>query len=223
MADLSTYSSVQENFFVELNISGAYTRFSDYHKAYTIDGNSYDALGSLLGITNTPTNIRASAEQLGVSISAIPNTNRSIAYDNNIKGASLTVWRAFFDPTTGALISTTEQNPTIKFKGMVTNFSIKETWGDTSTFTLILEVQNILSQLQKQTAGRRTNPLDQKKFYPSDLSMNRVPQLKNANFQFGAPSNAGQTKVVKTGTTGNPHIDTPVTSKTKYRTGNPHR
>ena len=63
MPALSTFKSVQENFFVELNINGSYTRFSDYDVPETIDGDSYTALGSLLGITNTSTELRATNQQ----------------------------------------------------------------------------------------------------------------------------------------------------------------
>jgi hypothetical protein len=35
-------------------------------------------------------------------------------------------------------------------------------------------------------AGRKTNSRDQKTFYPTDLSMDRVTQLANSNYNFGA-------------------------------------
>jgi hypothetical protein len=41
--------------------------------------------------------------------------------------------------------------------------------------------------IERRVTGRRTNPDDQKKFYPTDVSMDRVPTLVDANFNFGAP------------------------------------
>lgn len=187
MPALSTYQSVQENFFVELNIDGTYTRFSDYDIAYIIDGVSYNALGSLLGITNTSSELRASNQMLSVSISGIPASNLALVNNADIKGSTLTVRRALFNPTSAFLLGTTETNPTIKFKGIVTNYGIKETWGSTSTFSLSLEVQSIIGQLLQTPAGRRTNPNDEKKFFPSDVAMDRVPTIRNSNYNFGAP------------------------------------
>lgn len=221
MASLSTFTSVQENFFVELNINGSYSRFSDYHVAYTIDGNSYDALGSLLGITPTKTNIRATAETLGITISGIPSSNLALVYNTNIKGSAITVTRVFFNPITGSALGTTETNPSVRFRGMVNNFSAQETFNavdNTSTFTLGLEVENILSQLTKKTSGRRTNPLDEKKFFATDISFDRVPIIKNASFDFGKPRQS-----VKTGTKGTTSSVNNQAFTPQYTSGNPHR
>lgn len=190
MPDLNTFYSIQENYFVELNINGSYTRFSDYHKAFTVDSNSYDALGSLLGITATKQEVRASQQALSISISGIPSTNLALVQNADIKGSTVTVRRALFNVTTGALLSTTETNPVIKFKGVVNNFGIEETWNTSindSTFALTLQVNSIIGQLLKRTAGRRTNPVDQKKFFSTDTSMDRVPVIRNSNYNFGAP------------------------------------
>lgn len=189
MADLNTYNSVQENFFVEINVDGSYTRFSDYQKDYTVSGSNYNALGSLLSITNTKTEIRASNQQLTIGISGIPTANLAMVQNAEIKGSPVTVHRALFDPVSAELLGTTEQNPTIKFKGMITNYAVEEYWDDSgnSGFSLILQVQSIIGQLLTKVAGRRTNPNDEKKFFSTDTSMDRVPLLRNANYNFGAP------------------------------------
>lgn len=190
MADISTFDQVQENFFVEVNIDGSYTRFSDYHIPYTIDSNSYTALGSLLGITNTRTEIRATNQQLTITLSGLPSSNLAMVQNSDLKGSAVTVHRALFNPVTGALLGTTQTNPVIKFKGIITNFGIQESWNtniSNSTFTLSLQVQSVIGQLLTKTAGRRTNPNDEKKFFSSDVSFDRVPTITNANYNFGAP------------------------------------
>ena len=187
---LSTYDSVQENFFVELNIDGSYTRFSDFHQAYTIDSANYTALGSLLGITNTKSEIRASNQGLTITLSGIPSTNLALIQNVDLKGSYVTVRRAFFNPTTAQLLPTTETNPVIKFKGVVTNYNIQETWNtnkNDSVFSIQLIVQSIIGQLLSKTAGRRTNPEDEKKFFSTDTAFDRVPTLRNSNYNFGAP------------------------------------
>tara|TARA_X000001382_G_C3093695_1_gene154366 strand:- start:25 stop:633 length:609 start_codon:yes stop_codon:yes gene_type:complete len=193
MPDLSTFSSVQENFFVDLyidsNANGS-AYFSDYHQDYTIGSTNYNALGSLLGITKTKTEIRASNQSLTVSISGIPSSNLALIQHADLKGSSMTIRRALFNPVTQALLSTTESNPTIKFKGIVNNYSTKETWNadtNSSTFTLTFQVQSVIGQLLTKSAGRRTNPVDEKKFFATDTAFDRVPSLRNSNYNFGAP------------------------------------
>jgi len=187
MPALSTFKSVQENFFVELNINGSYTRFSDYDVTELIDGDSYTALGSLLGITNTTTDLRANNSQLTISISGIPATNLALVHNANIKGSYVTMWRRFYDPSTAIVMLTNETNPQVQFKGMVTNFSIQEKWSQSPTFTLNLEVQSIIGQLLVKTSGRRTNPVDENKYFPNDKAFDRVPTIRNSNYNFGAP------------------------------------
>jgi hypothetical protein len=46
----------------------------------------------------------------------------------------------------------------------------------------------VVEQLSKKISGRRTSSEDMKKFYPGDLSMDRVSSLARTNFNFGAPT-----------------------------------
>jgi hypothetical protein len=46
---------------------------------------------------------------------------------------------------------------------------------------------SVVDVLGKKTGGRKTNPESEKKFFPTDLAMDRVPTLENATFDFGAP------------------------------------
>jgi hypothetical protein len=41
--------------------------------------------------------------------------------------------------------------------------------------------------LQNKTSGRLTNPVSNKKFFPTDTCMDRVPGLQGTSFNFGAP------------------------------------
>ena len=191
MPNLNTLDSIQQNFFIELNIPTQGTlRLSDYHIDFTVDGNSYNALGSLLNITTTKTEIRASSQTLTVTISGLPTANMNMVKNLNIKGSTVTVHRAFFDIATGNLLSLDITNPLKRFEGIVNNFTIQESWNQDkgeSSFAIAFQVQNLLGQLLKRTNGRRTNPVDQEKISSGDLSFNRVPDIRNSNFNFGAP------------------------------------
>jgi hypothetical protein len=56
-----------------------------------------------------------------------------------------------------------------------------------STNTITLICANNLTILANTLKGRRTNPVDQRKYYPNDLSMDRVPKLIDSYFDFGVP------------------------------------
>ena len=118
-------------------------------------------------------------------ISGIPNGNISEILDNRVKGSELVVYRGFFDPDTGNLLSITG-NPAGKFHGVVSNYEIADdlTPGDdTGTITIALNVTSVVELLNNKISGRRTNPTD----FANEQSMNRVSALAKSNFNFGAP------------------------------------
>lgn len=188
--DLSSYVSVQTNLFIRLDIPNyEVLTFSDYYKSLTINGTVYDGLGELVSVTNSTSSLRAAPEEITLTISGIPADRVSEILNNKIKGSSVEILRGFFNPVTGALLNIVG-NPAGKFRGVVSNFTINDDLSegsDTGTVTIVLTVASVIDILNNKVAGRRTNPLDQKQFYPTDLSMDRVPALAKANFNFGAP------------------------------------
>jgi len=95
-----------------------------------------------------------------------------------------------FDPVTNTPLEI-EGNPLARFRGFVNNYSLQEDYDNstrTSTNTLVLVCSSSLDVLSNKVNGRKTNPYSQKRFYPDDLSMDRVPTLENATFDFGAPT-----------------------------------
>lgn len=184
--DLSAYSSIQTNLFIRLDIPDyAVLTFSDYHINYTISGTNYTGLGQLLSVSETTDNLRATPQEVTVSIAGIPNTNVTAILNNRVKGSEMIIYRAFFNPNTAALISITG-NPAQKFRGVVSNYDITDDLqqGDsTGTVSLTLTVTSVIEMLNNKVSGRRTNPVD----FPSESSMDRVAALAKSNFNFGAP------------------------------------
>lgn len=194
----ASYSALQSNLFVRIDIEeyrttpgGSYTsqvlRFSDNRVSFDINGESYVGLGTLMNVTSASSELRVSSGELTIVISGIPDASiAAIAY-SRIKGSPVTVWRAFFDPTTGGDIPIT--GPFGRFVGFVNNYSLQEEYdvdSRTATNTLALICNSSVDVLQNKIAGRKTNPSSHQAFYPGDLSMDRVPTLKNAEFDFGA-------------------------------------
>ena len=188
--DLSAYRSIQTNLFVRLDIPDyEVLTFSDYHRSLTLNGTNYTGLGQLLSVTNTVNNLRATPEELSIGISGIPQKNITDILNYRVKGSDLKVYRAFFDVNTGELLNIIG-NPAGKFQGIVSNFDITddlEMGADLGTVTLTLTATSVVEMLNNKISGRRTNPIDQKLLYPTDVAMDRVPSLAKSNFNFGAP------------------------------------
>lgn len=187
--DLSSYNAIQTNLFVRLDVPGYQVlKFSDLPYPYTINSESYTALGQLLSITDTNFELRATPQEVTVAISGIPSANVTDILANKVKGSNIIIYRGFFNPKTGQLLSVAG-NPAQKFQGVVSNFDITdelEMGSLTGSVTLTLTCSSIVELLSNKVTGRRTNPIDMKQFYPTDVSFDKVPALANSNFNFGA-------------------------------------
>ena len=188
--DISSYTSVQSNTFVRIDVPDYQVlRFSDYHISYDIGGETYDNLGNLVSISNTSSELRSSPEQVNISISGIPSNFISTILSSKLKNSDVQIYRALFDSTSGIILPITD-NPTIKFRGVVSNFEIADDLdegGEDGTIILGIECTSVVQILSNKIVGRRTNPIDQKTYFPNDLCFDRVPALAKSNFNFGAP------------------------------------
>lgn len=193
------YESIASHLFVRLAVdyykansaaspTSTVLRFSDRLTPYTINAESYVGVGRLMSITASASELRASSGDLTITLSGIPDTSIYEIVNSRIKGSSVTIFRGVFNANTNALISVAG-NPMTRFKGYVNNLALEEDYdvdARQSTNTLILSCSSIVDQFGNKIAGRKTNPSSQKKFYPSDLSMDKVPNLENSFFDFGA-------------------------------------
>ena len=202
MIDLATKKSVTSNLFVRIHIPyfketptspvvETTWNFSDSLYPAQINGEYYFGLGNLMGITETNSEIKASTSQLTLTISGIPNSSIYQVVNSRIKGCSIIVYRGLFDSSTNTPIEVSEAgNMFARFRGFVNNYSLNEDYNisaKTTTNTIVLTCSSAVEVLNNKIAGRKTNPYSEKKYFPNDLSMDRVPNLENASFNFGAP------------------------------------
>jgi hypothetical protein len=185
--NLSAYGEIQTALFCRIDVPNyEILRFSNFSRPLTIDGESYTGIGNLMGVSSTASELRVSTGELTVTISGIPTKNISDVLNYKFKGSDIKIYRGVFNPTNGQLLAITG-NPTGKFQGIVNNFALEETWsGQDSMNTIAFTCTSTIGVLTNKTTGRRTNPIDEKTFYPTDLSMDRVPSLANSNFDFGS-------------------------------------
>jgi hypothetical protein len=193
---LTPFKAVQSNLFVRIETNfyqGAATtqvlRFSDLRTAYTINGESYVGVGNLMGITGSSSELQVTGGEVTISLSGIPDSSITEILNSRIKGSTVRIYRVLFDAVTGVKIDIAG-NPMGRYRGFVNNYSITEDYNiqsRTSSNTLSIICASVVDVLGKKTGGRKTNPESEKKFFPTDLAMDRVPTLENATFDFGAP------------------------------------
>lgn len=185
--NLSSYGSIQSNLFIKIVTPSTTLLFSDLNATVTINGDSYTGVGKLMDVTSSSSELRVTGNDVSISLSGIPNS--SIEEINNIKlkGASVDIIRGIFNATTGAFLNITG-NPVGRFRGFVDNYTLNEEYDintRTSSNTLVITCASIVDILSNKIVGRKTNPSSQKRYFPNDLSMDRVPNLESATFNFG--------------------------------------
>lgn len=187
--DLSGYPAIQTALFVRIDVPDfEVLRFSNFNRPYTIDGESYTALGTLLSVSDSQSELRTVPGNLSIVISGIPNTTIGNFLNQKIRGSAVTAYRVLFD--TDSQILAIANNPTGRFQGIVDNFSIEEEFDSAAaaaSSTILITCTSTVELLSNKIAGRRTNPTDEKFFFPADLSMDRVLKLSKANLNWGAP------------------------------------
>lgn len=200
MIDLNNKISITSNLFVRIDVeyykqnpgdtpTSTKWCYSDSIYPYTLDGDTYIGLGKFAGITETSSEIKATSGQLTLTLSGIPNTSIYEILNSKIKGCPVRVTRVLFDPVTHQPLDI-PGNPLARYRGFINNYSLSEDYNigeKSATNTLVLVCASAIDVLNNKMSGRKTNPYSQKKFFPNDLSMDRVPTLENSDFNFGAP------------------------------------
>jgi hypothetical protein len=188
MIDFTDTRYIESALFVKWTIPDFETVYiSDYHTDVTIAGNVYTNTGTLMSVGEITSELRASASELAITLSGIPTGSVSNILTYDIKGSAISIYRGFFNPTTHVLLDTAPlDNPALKFKGVITNYSIADDVDvvkGIAITTISLSCNSMVEVLSNKVTGRRTNLVD----FPGESSMNRVLALSKSNFQFGAP------------------------------------
>ena len=190
--DLRSRNSIELATLIKWEVPNFDTAYiSDYSTLLSDGTNTYTNIGSLLGVSSTVSELTSSTGEVTVTLSGVPTGSISTILNEEIKGSDITIYRAYFDPTTHQPIdlqpSIPGNNNTIPiFKGIVTNYSITDSVDNgqgLAISTIILTCASYLEVLANKTNGRRTNPAD----FPGEKSMDRVRALANSNYNFGAP------------------------------------
>jgi len=186
---LTSYKAIQSNLFVKITLESSSLLFSDKLESTTISGDTYVGLGKLLNISGSNSELRSSGQELTIAISGVPDSAISDIVDSNIKGSNIQVLRGLFNASTGSFLSSVTGNPVLRFKGYVNNIALEEEYDvdtRTSSNTIILSCASNVDVLSNKVSGRKTNGESQRKFYPNDVSLDRVSAIESSYFDFGA-------------------------------------
>lgn len=187
MIDLNSFSAIQSNLFVKIVLPNETLLLSDLNAGFTIGSDNYVGLGRFVSITPTSSEIRVSGDEISIAISGIPNSEITNVTNSRIKGSRVEVRRVLFDAADGSFLNI-PGNPIGVFNGYVNNYTLSEDFDAAqriSSNVILLTCSSIVSVLENKVAGRKTNPSSQKKFFPQDLSMDRVLNLESTTFNFG--------------------------------------
>jgi len=208
----TTSTAVKHCVLVKMTVNtGTYTIANTYGPI-TIGGTTYTGLGHLLGFAEIQDDLRATNNQLQMSLSGIPKDTGeaglgtytsyvSLILNSNIKGSRVEIYRAFFNDN----LSISSNNVSLRFDGYISNYTLTDASDIDSrseTYTCVVNMSSVHAILERKISGRRTNPTDQKALYPGDTGMDRVTAISNTTFDFGKPlGSAGSTGAGSGGTT----------------------
>ena len=184
-------TSISHAIFIDLTLNANFTPTTYYissaYKPITINGNTYTELGAFLQLGSITDDLKVTNGDLQISLSGIPsNVNyMDIVLSNPIKGGNVVVRRGFFDVNTMQPIANAMYE---RYRGVITNYAVDET---TNFLTgelvnaITVSCASINTVLQNKVTGQRTNSTDRKRYYPGDISFDRVADLTNTSFDFG--------------------------------------
>lgn len=126
-------------------------------------GNTYQAQGNFLGISNIEENAELIITSCNLLISALDVSNITTFATSSIINKTVTVRSAYLDPTNMSVVGT----PIITFKGKITGYTVTDA---DVTASIALEVSSVFANFDK-TNGRYTNEGSFHKEHPQDRGM----------------------------------------------------
>ena len=186
-------SSIRHAEFIRLTMPSNVYTFCNASAPITVNGITFTNLGSLLSLSDIKRDIKANSSDLNISLTGVDGTNVAIILSSDIKGSHIEVWRGFLD-SNNQIIQTPTQQFFKRYQGIVSNYSITEDWNEqlrSRVATVGISCASFRTILENRVGGVRTTPKIWQAFYPNDNSMNRVPAIAGAYFDFGGEPTTG--------------------------------
>lgn len=190
--------------FVRLTVGTAGTVYTFCNAAapITVSGITFSNLGALLSVGDVQRDIKATSDDMTIQLTGINPTNIGIILSNDIKGSLVEVWRGFFN-SNNQIITTPTTQFFKRYQGIISGVSITEDFNSElrqRIATCSIACSSMRRILENRLSGVKTNKSNWQFIYSGDTSMNRVTEISNTYFDFGAPpktqTQASETTVV---------------------------
>lgn len=152
--------------YVLLDVAGFYYTDAPYDIAYF--GNTYEAQGNFLGISETTENAETQVTSISITFTGLDSTTMLRFANSDIINKDVTVYRALWDQATEDLIyDSGGDGPLTIFKGKIAGYRVEDAQ---DTATLTVQVDSQFTDFEKIN-GRRTNLANFQREFPADFSM----------------------------------------------------
>ena len=177
--------------FVKLTVGNAGTVYTFCNAAapITVGGITFSNLGALLSVGDVQRDIKATSDDMTIQLTGINPNNVALILSNDIKGSLVEVWRGFFD-SNNQIITTPTTQFFKRYQGIINSVSITEDFNTdarTRVATCSISCSSMRRVLENRLSGVKTNQNNWQFIYAGDTSMNRVSEISNTFFDFGAP------------------------------------
>lgn len=186
-----TGSQINHAEFVKLTVGNAATVYTFCNAAapITVGGITFANLGALLSVGDVQRDIKATSDDMTIALTGIDPSNVGIILGNDIKGSLVEVWRGFFD-SNNQIITTPTTQFFKRYQGIINSVSITEDFNSEARqriATCSISCSSMRRVLENRLSGVKTNQNNWQFIYAGDTSMNRVSEISNTFFDFGAP------------------------------------
>tara|TARA_R100001510_G_C7656880_1_gene217527 strand:- start:8262 stop:8912 length:651 start_codon:yes stop_codon:yes gene_type:complete len=181
-------NNIKHCLLIDLQIDSTTYYISNSWKSIVYDSNTYQELGAFISVGEFQEDIKTTNGDLSIVLTGIPAGNVQTVLQNQVKGGSVTIYRAFFDDSYAV------SNVYPRYKGIITNYNISEQVdieNSEITNTVGINVASINTILENRVNGQRTSPTDRDNFFPGDQTFDRVPVINGTTFDFGREYTGG--------------------------------
>jgi hypothetical protein len=188
-----TSPSIQHSEFVRLTVGkpGFQTIYTFCNAAapITVGGITFNNLGALLNVGDVQRDMKATSDDMTISLTGIDSENIALILSSDIKGSLVEVWRGFFD-SNNQIITTPTTQFFKRYQGIINNVSITEDFNielRQRIATCFISCSSMRRILENRISGVKTNQNSWQFIYGADTSMNRVAEISSTYFDFGKP------------------------------------
>jgi hypothetical protein len=153
---------------IDIETGSGTTRWTDNSFDIEFDGNTYQAQGNFLNISERDETAELQIHSVNISISALTTANVTTYATSSQINKSVEIRRVFLDPTTNGLLGNgTTDTGYLLFKGKIAGYSVTN---NQNFADIQLQVSSQFINFNRKN-GRRTNQQNFQREHPNDHSM----------------------------------------------------